>query len=66
MSTANGNGKPASGDAPSGQDAGRCPQCGGQSKILMTRKRGGRRIRRRECLACVHRWTTVEMVVHEP
>jgi transcriptional regulator NrdR family protein len=44
-------------------DATRCPQCGGESKVIMSRLRGGRFLRRRECLvSSEHRWTTVEVV----
>jgi len=40
-----------------------CPACGEQTKILFTRLTvGGARKRRRECLACEVRFTSVERV----
>ena len=39
-----------------------CPACGrSYSKIVDTRIRHGYRFRRRECLSCGARWSTVEV-----
>jgi transcriptional repressor NrdR len=42
-----------------------CPQCGGDSRVIDSRPRYGRtqRRRRRECLVCQHRFSTVERTV---
>lgn len=38
-----------------------CPQDGSESKVIDSRERSDRGVRRRrECLACGHRWTTYE------
>lgn len=42
-------------------DVTKCPECGGESRVLMVRKRHGKYVRRRACLDCGHRWTTVEL-----
>lgn len=39
----------------------RCPCCSGHSKVLWTRVMAdGNYSRRRECIACDFRWTTIE------
>ena len=47
----------------------RCPKCGEQEdKVIDSRSsKGGATIRRRrECIACEHRYTTYEQIEHEP
>jgi transcriptional repressor NrdR len=47
----------------------RCPKCGGQDdKVIDSRssKEGATIRRRRECLACEHRFTTYEQIEHDP
>lgn len=44
----------------------RCPACGKtNSKIIDTRMENGYRKRKRECLCCGARWSTVEVRVKE-
>lgn len=44
----------------------KCPSCGKMdSKIIDTRMENGYRKRRRECLCCGARWSTVEVRVKE-
>lgn len=39
-----------------------CPICNhGEHRVLETRERGGRLRRTRECIACAHRWRTLEV-----
>jgi len=38
-----------------------CPVCGGDTKINDSRSSGERLRRRRECLKCGHRFTTIEV-----
>ena len=39
----------------------RCPKCGGDSTVIDTRERLNSDIRRRrKCLSCGYRWSTVE------
>jgi transcriptional regulator NrdR family protein len=41
-----------------------CPRCGGpKSEVADSRDEAGRLKRRRKCLACGHRWSTVEMPI---
>ena len=37
--------------------------CGGDSKVVDTRSKGGKVARRRECLRCGERWTSWEVRV---
>jgi hypothetical protein len=39
----------------------RCRKCGGDSKVIRTMETDGPILRRRECAACGHRWTTREI-----
>lgn len=44
----------------------RCPSCGKTgSKIIDTRMKNGYRKRKRECLSCGARWSTIEVRVKE-
>lgn len=44
----------------------RCPACGKmKSKIIDTRMENGYRKRKRECLCCGRRWSTIEVRVKE-
>jgi len=38
-----------------------CPACGGPSRVLATRRDADSQRRRRECVKCGKRWTTVEV-----
>lgn len=39
-----------------------CPACAGQSRVVETRDKDGMTFRRRKCLACNKRWSTVETI----
>ena len=39
----------------------RCEQCGGHTEVLQTTQKGQATSRRRNCLACGHRFTTREL-----
>jgi transcriptional regulator NrdR family protein len=43
----------------------KCPKCDGLTHVLMSRFRSGKHTtnRRRECLQCGHRFTTIELIV---
>lgn len=44
----------------------KCPQCSwGSSTVLEARQTQQYKRRRRECLSCEHRWTTVEVTAEE-
>ena len=44
----------------------RCPSCGKTgSKIIDTRMENGYRKRKRECLSCGSRWSTIEVRMKE-
>lgn len=48
------------------QNACRCPSCGKMdSKIIDTRMENGYRKRKRECLCCGARWSTIEVRMKE-
>ena len=42
-----------------------CAHCGGRSRVRETRESGDAVRRRRECLRCARRWTTVERRVED-
>lgn len=42
-----------------------CPLCGGESKVIKTEDRAGETYRRRCCLKCKFRYTTVERRMEE-
>jgi len=42
-----------------------CSKCGGKSRVLSTRTNPARVYRRRSCLLCEHRWTTLEIRLSE-
>jgi len=35
-----------------------CRECGGESRVIGTGRRGENKVRRRECVVCARRWTT--------
>lgn len=43
---------------------GDCPQCGGDSKVVDSRRNRTGIRRRRECLKCAHRWRTLEIDIN--
>ena len=43
----------------------RCPQCSSLSKVIDSRRQGQRVYRRRQCLLCGSRFSTVEIDVQE-
>jgi transcriptional regulator NrdR family protein len=42
-----------------------CPKCYGKTTVLVTKVNEDYVRRRRECLECGHRYTTVEMVIDD-
>lgn len=47
-----------------------CPKCAGKTRVTNVRQYGSKLneavMRRRECLDCVHRFTTQEVLVEDP
>lgn len=45
----------------------KCPKCGEGTQVLHSRFRAGKHstTRRRECLVCKHRFTTIEIITPE-